>query len=216
MAPPIVPTDRVGEFGSVTRRCGTVAPIVALGGIFLATLLDPTFSWTTDALSDLGIREESAIVFNSSLILAGGLGLGYAVALWREIPRDGTTSGPTDDSVDLRTRATIGVIALMFGLSMVAMAGVGLFPIGHDLHFPSAVVFYLLFTVVMTIDGLVRRSQSTGRVTLGLVALHVITWVLYVQGIRPGPGLAIPVIVGAIILAIWVWWTGPVPAGPRT
>ena len=63
---------------SYARHAGTIAPILALGGILLATMVDPTFSWTHDALSDLGIREESALVFNGALVLGGGVGAVYA------------------------------------------------------------------------------------------------------------------------------------------
>ncbi|OYR86015.1 heavy metal translocating P-type ATPase, partial [Halorubrum sp. E3] len=53
---------------------GAAATLLALGGIAVAVLLDPTFSWTTDALSDLGVRDRSAPVFNWGLVLGGVAG----------------------------------------------------------------------------------------------------------------------------------------------
>jgi hypothetical membrane protein len=45
----------------LARLSGTVAPVVAFGAILLATVLAPWFSWTGDALSDLGVPATSAV-----------------------------------------------------------------------------------------------------------------------------------------------------------
>ncbi|OYR49503.1 hypothetical protein DJ73_17675 [Halorubrum sp. Ea1] len=67
------------------RALGATATLLALAGIAAAVLLDPTFSWTSDALSDLGVRDPSAPVFNGGLILGGAVGVGYAVELGRAL-----------------------------------------------------------------------------------------------------------------------------------
>ena len=41
----------------ISGVCGTIAPIVAFTFILLAILNFPQFSWTENALSDLGVQE---------------------------------------------------------------------------------------------------------------------------------------------------------------
>lgn len=176
------------------RHAGTVAPIVALGGILIATTVDPTFSWTHDALSDLGIRDESAVIFNGTLVVGGGLGLLYAWGVWMAA-----------------TTRVDRFIAGIFGSSCLALAGVGLFVIGHPFHLPAAIAFYVLFTVTMLADGLVRRRTETGVLVLGLVVVHVAIWVTWMNGLWPGAGLALPEYAGAVLVPMWVWFLGPEP-----
>ena len=189
------------------RLSGAVATVAALGGIALAVLLDPTFSWTGDALSDLGVRDRSAPAFNGGLILGGAVGLGYAVGLWRLADEGGKRS-----TVASRLRG------VTFAASMVAMAGVGLYDLTEPLHAPAAVGFYTLLTVVFAIDGVARRRTSTGRVTLAFVPVHVGVWATYLAGLWPVTGLALPELPGALMLAAWVWAVGPLPvvAGRRS
>ncbi|GAB3413332.1 hypothetical protein GCM10027435_07120 [Haloparvum alkalitolerans] len=179
------------RFGGRRRAAGAASPAVALGGILLATALDPTFSWTADALSDLGVRAPSALAFNASLVGGGLLGLPYAHLL---AERGGRAVG------------------VSFGGGTLCLAGVGLFPSGTALHAPVAVGFFLLATVALAVDGAARRNESTGRLTLALAAGHVLAWVTWGAGLWPATGLALPEFVGALVVAAWVWLLGPVPA----
>lgn len=177
-----------------TRTLGAAATLLALGGIAIAVTLDPAFSWTGNALSDLGVRDRSAPVFNYGLILGGVLGGGYAVGLGRTATsRLGTL------------RATV------FALAMVAMAGVGVFDLTEALHGPSAIGFYALVTGVFAIDGLARRGTTTGRIVLAFVPIHVGIWATFGAGWWPMTGLALPELPGTLMLAAWVWVLGPVP-----
>ena len=110
-------SPEVGEFGRFTVVVGAVATLSALGGIALAILLDPTFSWTADALSDLSVRDGSAVAFNWGLIGGGAAGVCYAAGLGR---------------------AGRPVRAVLLALSMGSMAGVGVFDLTEPLHEPAA------------------------------------------------------------------------------
>ena len=180
---------------TVARVLGAVATLAALGGIAIAIRLDPTFSWTADALSDLGVRERSAPAFNGGLVLGGLAGLGYAAGLWERG----------------RARTAGRLRAVVFALAMVSMAGIGLFDLTRPLHGPAAVGFYLLVTVVVGIDGVVRRTAVTGRLALGFVPVHVAVWASFLAGYWPVTGLALPELPGALALAVWVWLVGPLP-----
>jgi hypothetical membrane protein len=178
------------EVGRVAAAFGAAATASALGGIALGVLLDPTFSWATDALSDLGVRDGSAVAFNWGLIAGGAAGVCYAVCLGR--------AGRT-----LR--------ALLLALAMVAMAGVGVFDLTEPLHGPAAIGFYVLITAVFAVDGWVRRGEATGRVALAFAPVHVGVWATFVAGWWPVTGLALPELPGALMLAAWVWLVGPAP-----
>ncbi|MFB6186041.1 MAG: hypothetical protein ABEI86_04135, partial [Halobacteriaceae archaeon] len=61
--------DRLWKF------TGIFAIITGFGGILLAILVSPWFTWTGNALSDLGNpARASSIFFNGGLILAGVFG----------------------------------------------------------------------------------------------------------------------------------------------
>ncbi|WP_144922006.1 DUF998 domain-containing protein [Halorubrum salsamenti] len=191
-----VDADRV----AATRFLGAAATLLALGGIAVAVLLDPTFSWTSDALSDLGVRGRSAPVFNGGLVLGGVAGVGYALGLWRSSAGRGAVAA-------VRTAVLV--------LAMVAMAGVGGFDLTEPLHGPAAIGFYALVTVAFAVDGLARRGTATGRVALAFVPVHVAVWATFAAGWWPVSGLALPELPGALMLAAWVWVFGPLPVlGP--
>ncbi|MFO8115141.1 MAG: DUF998 domain-containing protein [Halorubrum sp.] len=177
-----------------TRTLGATATLLALGGIAAAIILDPTFSWSSDALSDLGIRGASAPVFNWGLILGGAVGAGYAVEL-----------GRARDSRGAALRAVV------LAFAMVALAGVGVFDLTEPLHGPSAIAFYALLTVAFAVDGTVRRGTTTGKLALAFVPVHVAVWATFLAGRWPVTGPALPELPGALALAAWVWFLGPAP-----
>jgi len=188
------------------RFLGATATLLSLGGIAVAVLLDPTFSWTGDALSDLGVRDRSAPVFNWGLVLGGLVGVGYAV----ELGRAALSTGAEGDRFSPE-HAVAGLRAAVLALALAALAGVGAFDLTHPLHGPAAVGFYLLTTVVFAVDGVARRGTTTGRVVLGFVPVHVAVWATFVWGWWPVTGLALPELPGALMLAAWVWAVGPAP-----
>ena len=171
---------------------GSLAVAVSLVGIPVVTLVAPGFAWPADALSDLGVTPSTAALFNGTLLFTAALGLPYAWALW-----NGATGWARLPS-------------LLFAPSLLLLGGVGAFPSGHPLHFPSAVGFYLGLTATLTVDGLVRRGTTTGRTAFLLAALHLGQWWLWVEGVRVGPGLAVPEFVGAAVLSVWVLALSPV------
>ncbi|AZQ15226.1 DUF998 domain-containing protein [Halorubrum sp. PV6] len=195
------PTERAERDASdLVRALGAAATLFALGGVAAAILLDPTFSWTADALSDLGVRPRSAPAFNWGLMLGGAAGVGYAVGVWATSARRG-----------------VGVAgrAALLALAMVAMAGVGRFDLTEPLHAPAAIGFYALLTATFAVDGALRRGTTTGALALAFVPVHVAVWATFLAGWWPVTGLALPELPGAIALAAWVWFVGPLPVAGR-
>lgn len=190
MTRPAPPTNGVarGE-----RAAGVLAPVVALSAIFAATLLSPTFTWTGDPLSYLGSEgQPTRSLFNDGLVAGGLLSLPFAHYLART----------ADDRLQ---RA--GAVA--FALTGLAMALVGVFPMGTDPHFPAAVAFYLLLSVTLWLHGAGTLRAGGGRRWAGWIAvalgtLNVVTWTVYVAVLAgTGLSLAIPETVGALALGAW-------------
>jgi hypothetical membrane protein len=170
---------------------GLAAPVASLGAIFLATLLSPTFSWTESALSNLGAPgEPTAPLFNGGLILGGLLALGFGPALWTA----------SDHPLE---RAGIA----LFALTAVSLGLIGVFPLGTPEHFPVAVGFYLLLSLSLWIYGAgeaLAGTRARGLATVGLGAVNVAAWVVWtIGGSLRRAGLALPEIVGAVVLAGW-------------
>ena len=166
----------------------------ALGGVLVATGLDPTFSWSHDALSDLGVRPASALPFRLGLLLGGLLGTVYGIGIWKQ----GTTT-PTKS------------VGILFAGSASSLAGVGVFVIGHPLHQPAAIGFFGLAMLAFATDGVSRETRSA-TVTLILLVALIGSWVTWAYGLWPGPGLALPEMIGAVIVATWMWCFSPLPA----
>lgn len=192
------------KFRDATAVCGVVGPLVAATAILAATLVDPTFSWTTSALSDTGalpdgrsvtwsfVRESPQfLLFNGGLILTGIVGAPFAVSLWSR-------------SENLAHR--IGVAAFLAAL--VALALVGVFHLPRPPHGTFAIAHYLAATLALwtfgtgsALAGDVRRGLAT--IWLGIA--HLLFWLLWAAVLASGPipGLAVPETVGAAIFGGW-------------
>jgi len=183
------------DYERTAARAGVAVPVWTLGTILLATLLSPSFSWTVNALSNLGAETDVAtsltiLVFNGGLITGGIAGVAFAAALW------------------LGSRHPLERLgAVVYGIAVLSMAGVGVFPQDRALHFPMAAGFYLLFTVAFWCYGagnVLDGERIRGLVTIGLGVAHLAMWVGWVQVVGlAGGGLAIPEIVGALIFGGW-------------
>lgn len=183
----------------VLRGSGGAAVALTMVAILAATVVSPAFSWTGNALSNLGVTETAAgtgltvVLFNGGLLLGGLLGLGFAVALART-------------AVSLAGRVT----ALSFGLAVVFMALVGVFPQNTSPHFPVALGFYLLISVTLWLDGLTalgRGWRQRGIVAVSLGTANLAGWLVWgLTGPPTRAGLAIPELWGAVLFSAWTGW----------
>lgn len=189
MSPDDSPGWSNGPLGRVALWCGPLSIGVSAVGILAATLLAPWFSWTGNALSDLGAAgAETALLFNGALVVTGLLGIPFATRLF-SVYRN-------------RVRQ---VAAAVFGVATVALALIGVFPLPSPTHAPVAVAFFLLFTVAIAVDGVgAFRSghRVDGALSVTLAAVHVVGW-LVARGISLD-GIALPELVGSVVLWVWV------------
>lgn len=166
--------------------CGVITPIIVITLIALAISYSPWFSWTENALSDLGVRGIAAVLFNSGLIIGGILTGVFAVGL-RET---------------LRSRTLSHAGALIFILDAATLCAIGIFPeTAGEIHFYVSVAFFTLFPIAMFIIGasMMRfcseRKLGLFTVLVGLVA--AVVWAFQWEGV------AIPEIVAGISASAW-------------
>lgn len=183
---------------------GAITPIIAYSGIILAILMNlEWFSWTDNALSDLGHYGNlgfRAFVFNSGLFVGGILAFIFCLGSYYE-----EREAFNDDTFG-KTLLLVGVIAFFF--AGVALMGIGIFSedFGPIHRFLSEVFFISLPFAMWFFGGAFYRRAELK--VIGLLALLVgtiagITWISY--SIFPFfSGVAIPEAVSSIAVSIWL------------
>ena len=179
-------------------RAGLVGPLVGFGTTLAATASSPTFQWTGSALSDLGAAgAANPWLFNYGLVASALVTLPFVWVVWAAAEHPVERLGAT-----------------AFGLSVVLLGLVGVFPIDTALHGPVSVAYFTLLTVTLWVHG--SGWVLAGLVRRGLIAIwlgigHVLFWIAWVVA-EPG-GIAIPELVGSLAFYAWILlvvWTLPV------
>jgi len=150
--------------------CGIFIPVVIFTCLGLSILSSPWFTWTQHALSDLGIQQNTAVLFNYGLILGGILTLIFSLGLIQILSNK------------------IG--AYLLALSSFALIGIGLFPETiFVLHFLTSASFFILLTIAMLIIGLTSKKNSfeckigTFALMLTLITISSIVFLFHFEGI---------------------------------
>ena len=194
-------------------RFGRPAVAVGVGVVFLATLLDPDFSWETRSLSSIGeangldvlalgsLDQVAFLLFNGGLLLGGLLGLLFVVGL---------------GSVTDGTASTVGTAWGV--LTLLGMAGVGIAyidgPFG-DFHFLFASLLFFGLTFTMWTFGtafVVRGDEPFGIATLWASNAQVVVWIVWIlleAMVFTDDGdtwtyFAVPEFVAALAFGVWV------------
>lgn len=164
---------------------GIISPILGFAMIFLAIGTAPWFSWTENALSDLGVRGLTAVIFNSGLILTAASMMAFSLGIY-ELTR-GSLIGR-------------GGFAALFAAS-VFLAGIGFFPETmepHHLYF--SVAFFVALPVSLFLMGgfmLGRGMRAFGMLTIASAIVAALVW-------TPNwDGVAIPEAASALSAGIW-------------
>lgn len=170
--------------------CGIITPIMTLGVMSLAIASYPPFSWTENALSDLGVQEGiTAILFNSGLIIGGILTLIFALGLL------------------LYLQNMLGKIgAFIFISDALALSAIGVFPENiKTAHYYASVAFFVLFPLAMffvTASFLQMRKKKMGLFTFLSALFATTVWAIQ-WTIQFGPNVAIPEALSALSAATW-------------
>jgi hypothetical membrane protein len=175
---------------------GVAVPVVAFTFIILSILTYPQFSWTNNALSDLGVVPGiTATLFNFGLYASGLMSLTFAIGLYK-----------------LLNKNALGKIgAVIFGGACIALEGIGVMPenFGSSLSFPfhyvvSVAFFTLVPTALLVIayHFLITHEKQLAEFTLLIAVTAAAPWLLYFA-VQYVPGVAIPELVSALAVSAW-------------
>ena len=166
-----------------------ITPVITLSLVLLSISYSPWFSWSENALSDLGVHE-AAVLFNSSLMISGILTFVFALGLVLVLRQSPI--------------GLVGVFALI--LAAVSLFAIGLFPeTAGDIHFYVSVSFFTFGTLSMLILGVALVRQSSGKsvgafsILAGLFSAAV--WIVFLN--LPHKGVAIPEMLSSLATSAW-------------
>ena len=176
----IVNIERVRRLGLF----GIVTPVVGFTLILLAISTAPWFSWTGNALSDLGVRGLTATIFNGGLMATALSMMAFSAGVWELT--DGSTLG----------RAGSGALFL----AAFFLMGIGIFPETVE---PHHLVFSVAFFVALPVSMFVLSAHMirSGMKDLGYLSVAAgivaaLIWALEWDGV------AIPEAVSALMAAV--------------
>lgn len=188
---------------ALSIRAGLLAPPIAVAGVVLAALVDPSFSVANASLSQAGelpagasgwltagIEHPHVLLFNGSLVVAGLLGVPFSWVLYGDARHPLERSGATS-----------------LTLAFLALLAVGSFPQPSGLHVPALIVFVLSTAAFLWIYGagsIQRGRVRFGAVTVGLGALLVGGWLGW-DALFPDAGMAVPEFLGIALLSSWTF-----------
>lgn len=167
---------------------GIIAPFIGFTLILLAIAYSPEFSWTENALSDLGVQEGvTAILFNTGLIISGVLAILFAAGLFTFVKA-----------------SLLGRIGgFLFLLDALALTAIGIFPENIEpLHYYASVAFFTLFPISMFILG--AAFLRTLKMKLGLFTVIAALVAAIVWTISFGEGVAIPETLSGLSASAWL------------
>jgi hypothetical membrane protein len=163
-------------FIKVAGLCGILLPIVFFVSLAISMLLSPWFTWTNNALSDLGLAGASALFFNQGVLIAGILFFVFSLGL---IKKSSNKRG-----------------AYFLTLSALGFIGVGLFPeTMFTTHFIMAALFFISLVLSLFYIGRIGLTKANDRFERRmsiLALLFAITAVCSTAFLIPLKGVAIP------------------------
>jgi hypothetical membrane protein len=186
-------STKVQKLIRIAGISGIIASTLPLILIFASTMLEKSFSWSKNALSDIGVSQ-TAWLFNSALIIGGLLNLLFAFGLRNYLGK--------------KRLLKVGVSLLI--VSSISLALVGVFTENYNIiHALVALGYLLLAPVGIICIGQGEKNKQFGKVslTLGITALlaifglPVITFVVNLQ-----IGFAVPEFAESLVLSIWTFW----------
>ncbi|MBN1358919.1 DUF998 domain-containing protein [Candidatus Bathyarchaeota archaeon] len=183
-------------FQQLGEASGIVAPAVAFTCILTAIASYPEFSWTNNALSDLGIISGiTGPVFNFGLYCSGLFVLKFAAfGLFKYF------------------RSWVGKIgALSFAATSLALMGIGFFPENVvPYHYLFSVAFFVLLPIslfIITAAFAFKRQTKMALFTLLTAIAAATPWILQFT-IHYVSGVAIPEFASALAGSAWTIMLG--------
>jgi len=160
---------------------GTIGPVIAYVFIGISIALSPWFSWSNNALSDLGHSVKSGVapVFNLGLLLTGFTILVYAVTALKKHSR---------------------YTSICLSASAFLLQSIATFNEAYGfLHYAVSVLFFVSLGVALIVYAIERKSSLT-------VAAFIIgfgSWILFWSKIYSA-GVAVPEVISSTAVTFWL------------
>jgi hypothetical membrane protein len=184
-----VQTPRLFRIAAISGVIGATLPLIL---VFASTAIEKSFSWSRDALSDIGVTP-TAWLFNSVLIIGGLLNSLFAIGLRKFL--------------DKANWSKIGASLLI--ISSVSLSLVGVFTANYGtIHALVALGYLLLAPIAIICIGRGERSTPFGKLSLlaGVVALLAIfTPPILAEVANLQIGFSVAEFAEAVVLSIWTF-----------
>jgi hypothetical membrane protein len=172
---------------------GLAAPILGFACILTAIASYAQFSWTQNALSDLGVVNGiTGSVFNFGLVAAGALAFTFAVLsllVWCG-------------------KSWVGKLgSAVFTAASVALVAIGIFNESYSsTHYLVSVAFFTLAPIalfILTCAFYINRQSGLAASTSAIAAAAALPWILEFT-VSYAPGVAIPETLSGLAISAWV------------
>ena len=187
-----MPAQRKVVFQRIGATAGIATPIIAFPLILSAIASYPSFSWTNNALSDLGVVSGiTGPLFNFGLIASGVLAFLFAaLGLFNYF-------GET----------LVGKVgAEAFEAAAVALVGIGIFNENFQgTHYILSVAFFVLAPMslfILTIAFWLRHQRGMAVFTVSVGVVAALPWLL-LFAFNYVPNVAIPEFLSGLAVSAW-------------
>ena len=164
---------------------GAAAPLLGFTMIFLSIRASPWFSWTGNALSDLGVSGFGSVLFNSGLPMTGALMMIFSLGLFQ-----------------LAKGCWMGRLgSVLFVAGAILLCGIGVFPeTAGGIHYHLSVAFFVSLPMSLFALGIsMTRRDMKGFGLLSFAAGFVAVGVWLLQW----SGAAIPEAISVLSVGGW-------------
>ncbi len=184
-------SKRNALYQSIGAAAGIAAPLLAFTCILTAIASYPAFSWTNNALSDLGVIPGiTSLLFNFGLIISGFLSFTFAV-LGLHIFLRASWAGKIGSAV--------------FAAANLALMSIGIFNENFSpAHYLVSVAFFTLAPISLFILSLAfwlrhQRDKAVFTVLVGILA--ALPWLLL--AFNYVPNVAVPEFLSGLAVSAW-------------
>ncbi|KXA97652.1 hypothetical protein AKJ38_00670 [candidate division MSBL1 archaeon SCGC-AAA259I14] len=165
---------------------GIITPIAGFFTIFISIYLHDWFSWSGNALSDLGaLGVQYANVYNYGLIFTSILGLIFVISLFSFLRHIVSRFG-----------------VLIFAVGLIFLIAVAVFPSGTSPHVMVSLSFFGFCALGILLVGVGESLEKSRLGYLSLALVTVGTPLAYLSAVR-FTGAAIPEMVGVICFSVF-------------
>ena len=171
---------------------GMAAPFVAFTCIIIAIVSYPSFSWTNNALSDLGVVPGlTGLIFNFGLFASGFLALVFAVF----------------GLAKYFMSSLVGKVGSgFFGAATIALMAIGVFNESFSpTHYLVSVAFFVLAPIALFILATafwLDKQKKMAAFTIIVAVVSAMPWLL-LFAFNYVPNVAIPEAVSGLAISIW-------------